>query len=66
MLFWGWGGGSVHRQLSPNQAVVLAYRYFHLMFFLTTTFGYRYQLATLSEHGWAHRPIMAEEARILL
>ena len=66
MLFWGWGGKSINRQVSPNQAVVLMHRYLHLMFLFTTTWGYRYALATATEQGWATRPISDAEARGLL
>ena len=66
MLFWGYGGSTANRQISPTQAVVLAYRYFHLMFIFTVTFRYSYLLATLTEQGWAHRKITQEEALGLL
>ena len=37
MLFWGWGRKNMTRQISPQQAVLLTYRYLHLMFVFTTT-----------------------------
>ena len=66
MLFWGWGGKSMNRQVSSNQAVVLMYRYLHLMFLFTATWGYRYALATATDAGWATRPITDAEAHQLL
>jgi hypothetical protein len=66
VLFWGWGRKSLNRQLAQNQALVLTYRYFHLMFIFRAAFGYRYQLATATEQGWAMRPIESPEAEALL
>ena len=66
MLFWGWGGKSINRQVSPGQAVVLSYRYFHLMFVFTAAFRYRYLLATATEQGWATRPVTEPEALAML
>ena len=66
MLFWGWGGKSITRQLSPERAVLLTYRYLHLMFLFTTTWGYKYALATATEQGWATRGISDAEALQLL
>jgi hypothetical protein len=66
MLFWGWGGKRMNRQVSPNQAVVLMYRYLHLMFLFTATWGYKYALATATDQGWATRPITDAEAQQLL
>ena len=66
MLFWGWGRASVNRQVSPQHAVILTYRYFHLMFAFTMTYGYTYLLATLTDQGWATRPISTPEAQQIL
>ncbi|MEP6651452.1 MAG: hypothetical protein ABJA74_16295 [Lapillicoccus sp.] len=66
MLFWGWGGKSMTRQITPEQAVLLTYRYLHLMFVFTTTWGYKYALATATDQGWATRPIPDAEALQLL
>jgi hypothetical protein len=57
MLFWGWGRRSLRRQVSPEQAVVLFYRYLHLMFAFTATWGYSYGLATATDQGIAVRAI---------
>jgi hypothetical protein len=65
MLFWGWGRKSLNRQLAHDRALV-TYRYFHLMFVFRAAFGYRYQLATATDQGWATRPIANEEAETLL
>ncbi|GAA1903523.1 hypothetical protein [Lapillicoccus jejuensis] len=66
MLFWGWGRGSVHRQVSPDTTVLRTYRYVSLMVVFTVTWGYEYALSTLTPHGWATRPVSAVEARGLL
>lgn len=67
MLFiWGWGRRSLRRQVSAEQAVVLIYRYLHLMFVFTTTWGYSYALATVTDQGVATRAISDHEARQLL
>lgn len=44
------------------QAVILTYRYFHLMFAFTTTWNYQYLLASFTEQGWLHQPISKDEA----
>lgn len=66
MLFWGWGRRSLQRQVSPDTTVLRRYRYVHLMFLFTVTWGYDYALATLTPQGWATRPVSATEARGLL
>jgi hypothetical protein len=66
VLFWGWGRKSMNRQLTQDRALVLTYRYFHLMFVFRAAFGYRYQLATATDQGWATRPIETAEAEALL
>ena len=66
MLFWGWGRRSLQRQVSPETAVVRRYRYVHLMFLFTVTWGYDYAIASLTPQGWATRPAPQLEARALL
>lgn len=66
MLFWGWGRKSLQRQVSPETTVVRSYRYLHLMFFFTVTWGYDYAIATLTPVGWATRPAPPLEARAML
>ncbi len=66
MLFWGWGGKNITRQVSPGQAVLLTYRYLHLMFLFTTTWGYKYAVATATDQGWATRAVSDAEALQLL
>ena len=66
MLIWGWGRRSLRRQVSPEQAVVLLYRYLHLMFAFTATWGYSYRLATATDQGIVIREIPDHEARRLL
>ena len=66
MLFWGWGGKNITRQISHQQAVLLTYRYLHLMFLFTTTWGYKYAVATQTEQGWATRAVSDAEALQLL
>ncbi|MEI2731580.1 MAG: hypothetical protein V9G08_06180 [Dermatophilaceae bacterium] len=46
--------------------MILTYRYFHLMFAFTMTHGYTYLLATLTDQGWATRPISTPEAQQIL
>ena len=66
MLIWGWGRRSLRRQVSPEQAVVLLYRYLHLMFAFTATWGYSYRLATATDQGIVIREIPDHEALRLL
>ena len=66
MLFWGWGRKNMTRQISPQQAVLLTYRYLHLMFVFTTTWGYSYAVATATDQGWATRVISDAEALQML
>lgn len=66
MVFWGWGRKSINTKVSPEQAVVLAYRYFHLMFVFSVAFGYSYAVASWTPQGWATRPVTEQEARHLL
>lgn len=61
MIFFGWGRKNVSRQVSPTQALVLSYGYVHLFWLFQVAFGYRYALATATEHGWATRPMSPEE-----
>ncbi|MFC7403474.1 hypothetical protein [Georgenia alba] len=62
MIFFGWGGKSLSKQVSPQHVVVRTYRYFHLMFLFRVAFKYSYQLATAGPQGWMHRPMSDEEA----
>lgn len=66
MIFWGWGRRSITRQLDASNAVIRTYRYAHIFFFFTLAWGGEYALATLTESGWARRPIAKEDARALL
>jgi hypothetical protein len=66
MLFWGWGAKNITRQVSHQQVVLLTYRYLHLMFLFTTSWGYRYSVATATDQGWATRGVTDEEALQLL
>ena len=52
MLIWGWGRRSLRRQVSPEQSVVLLYRYLHLMFAFTADLGLR--LPSGNGHGPGH------------
>jgi hypothetical protein len=61
VIFFGWGRKNVSRQVGDAQAVVLSYGYFHLFWLFRVAFGFRYQLATATEHGWATRPLSSEE-----
>jgi hypothetical protein len=62
VIFFGWGRKNVSRQVSENQALVLSYGYFHVFWLFQVAFGLRYAVATLTEAGWATRPMSAEEA----
>jgi hypothetical protein len=66
MIFWGWGRRSITKQLDQSNAVIRTYRYAHIFFFFTLTWGGAYSLATLTEAGWAQRPISKEDAKQLL
>lgn len=61
VIFFGWGRKNVSRQVSPTQALVLSYGYFHLFWLFRVAFGFRYALATATEQGWATRPMSPEE-----
>jgi hypothetical protein len=61
VIFFGWGRKNVSRQVSPTQALVLSYGYFHLFWLFRVAFGFRYALASATEQGWATRPLSAEE-----
>ena len=65
-MIWGWGRKSVTRQIAEDRAVVLAYRYFHLMFVLTATWGGKYFVSTLTDQGWAQQPASDDAALALL
>lgn len=62
MIFFGWGRKSLSRQVSPQQALILSYGYFHLFWLFRISYGFRYAVATATEAGWATRPMSAEEA----
>lgn len=66
MIFWGWGRRSITKQLDASNAVIRTYRYAHIFFLFTLTWGGAYSLATLTEAGWAQRPIAKEDAKQLL
>ena len=46
--------------------MLLTYRYLHLMFVFTTTWGYKYAVATATDQGWATRAVTDAEALQLL
>ena len=46
--------------------MVRSYRYLHLMFLFTVTWGHEYAVSTLTPQGWATRPVPALEARAIL
>ncbi len=54
------------RQISDVQAVILAYRYFHLFFLFTVVYRSSFMLATMTEHGIASRDMSRVEAEALL
>ncbi|GAB2969059.1 hypothetical protein [Nocardioides montaniterrae] len=66
MIFYGWGRKSITKQIDAGTAVVRMYRYAHLFWVLSFTWGGSYQLATATESGWAHRAITAEQAAEVL
>lgn len=66
MLFWGWGRKHVERKVSDTQTVVLNYRYFSVMFLFTAAFGYKFLLATLTDHGWATAQLSRSDADLML
>ena len=66
MLFWGWGRRSLQRQVSADTAVLRSYRYVHLMFLFTVTWGYDYALATVFKfqlHDHIARKILKQDPR---
>ncbi|MEP7762873.1 hypothetical protein [Sanguibacter sp. 25GB23B1] len=62
MIFFGWGRNNKTQQVSDVQALVLGYSYFHLFWLFRVSFGLSYSLATLTDVGWATRPLSREEA----
>lgn len=65
MIFFGWGGRSMTRELDPGHVLVLAYGYFHLFWLFRISWPTGYALATATEAGWATRPLSADEAASL-
>lgn len=63
MIFWGWGRQDVTRQVSDRDALVLAYKYIHVMWLLRWAWGLEYQAATLTPNGWMVTPMTREQAR---
>ncbi|AEI13489.1 hypothetical protein [Cellulomonas gilvus] len=57
MIFFGWGRNSKTHELSPHHVLVLTYAYFHVFWLFRITVPQGYGLATLSEYGWATRPM---------
>ena len=57
MLFFGWGRNNKTHEIGPGQTLVVSYGYFHLFFLFRVVFDKKYSLATLTEHGWAARPL---------
>lgn len=66
MIFWGWGRKTVVRSLDAHTAVIRIYRYLHVFFIFSVAWGGQYVLSTLTDSGWAQRPISKEEAMSLL
>lgn len=62
IIFFGWGKKGQEVALSPTQRLVMMYQYFHVFWFLTITWGRKYQLATWTETGWALEPLTPERA----
>lgn len=62
MIFFGWGRKAKTHQLSPHQALVLGYSYFHLFWLFRITVPQGYSLATLTEAGWAQQPLSPEDS----
>ncbi|HEY0187859.1 MAG TPA: hypothetical protein VGC67_10255 [Cellulomonas sp.] len=50
------------RQVSETEALVLSYGYVHLFWLFQFAYGRRYAVSTLTEQGWATRPMSREEA----
>jgi len=65
IIFFGWGKKGREVPLSPTQRLVMMYAYFHVFWFLTATWGRKYQVATWTEQGWAVQPVSAEHADAL-
>jgi hypothetical protein len=60
-IFFGGGTRSARRQLTPEQVLVLEWRYVQLFWVFQIGWGARYSLATLSPYGWAVRPLTESE-----
>jgi hypothetical protein len=66
MIFWGWGRKTISRALDANTAVIRVYRYVHVFFIFSVAWGGQYLLSTLTESGWAQRPVSKGEAMSLM
>lgn len=62
MIFFGWGRKAKSQHISPEQALVLAYTYFHFFWLFRITVPGDYSIATLTPAGWANRPLTVDEA----
>jgi len=62
MIIFGWGRSGKTQQVSPTQALVLGFAYFHIFWLFRVSFGLKYSLATLTEAGWAARALSPAEA----
>lgn len=62
MVFFGWGRDDKVLPLDPEHALVLSYRYFHLLWLFRISFETTYGMATRTPQGWATRPISEMEA----
>jgi len=62
MFIFGWGRSSKTHQISPSQAFVLGFTYFHIFWLFRVSFSLKYSLATLTESGWATRALSPAEA----
>jgi hypothetical protein len=66
VIFWGWGRKSMMKQIDAGTAVIRLYHYIHLFFVFSVAWGGQYALATMTEAGWAQRPIAKDEAAAVL
>jgi len=65
MIIFGWGKKGREVPLNPTQRLVMRYTYIHVFWLLTAAWGRQYHLATLTEQGWALRPVDDSEAAMM-
>jgi len=61
MIFYGWGSKDMSLPFGDGTTLVLDYRYFHIMWVLSISFGFRYSWFFATPSGPMRRPLTPEE-----